>query len=136
MEVEEKPSPVRRRLPSQTKPCLADLGRRGTNNLSGLMFLSLLCSPATTEHNLRFGGESEVSMVAPLDVFAFQDALQFIEPKWVDCAESVEQARELMRISGPGAYFVLSQETRRKSFYEVDSDGGVYPLPLHSIAAR
>jgi hypothetical protein len=71
-------------------------------------------------------------MVAPLDVFAFQD----IEPKWVDCAESLEKARELMRKSGPGAYFVVSQQTQRKSFYEVDSDGGVYPLPLQSIAAR
>ena len=70
-------------------------------------------------------------MVAPLDVFAFQDT----EPKWVDCAESLEKARELMRKSGPGAYLVLSQQTQRKSFYEVDSDGGVYPLPLHSKAA-
>jgi hypothetical protein len=75
-------------------------------------------------------------MVAPLDVFAFQDGLRFIEPKWLDCAESIERARELMHNSGPGAYLVLSQETRRKSFYEVDSDGGVYPLALQSIAAR
>jgi hypothetical protein len=75
-------------------------------------------------------------MVAPLDVFAFPGALQDIEPKWVDCAESFEKARELMRKSGPGAYLVLSQQTQRRSFYEVDSDGGVYLLPLHSIAAR
>ena len=116
---------------------LGDLGGRDTNNLSRYQSLSLLCSPpSATEHNLRFGRESEVAMVAPLDVFALRDVLQFIEPKWVDCAESVEHARELMRISGPGAYLVLSQETRRRRFYEVDSDGGVYPLLLHSIAAR
>jgi hypothetical protein len=74
-------------------------------------------------------------MVAPLDVFAFRDALQDIEPKWVDSAESLEKARELMSKSGPGAYLVLSQQTQRRSFYEVDTDGGVYPLPLHSIGS-
>ncbi len=71
-------------------------------------------------------------MVAPFDVFALQDR----EPKWLDCAESLEKARELMHKSGPGAYLVLSQQTHRKSFYEVDSDDGVYPLLLHSKAAR
>jgi hypothetical protein len=71
-------------------------------------------------------------MVAPLDVFDFED----MESKWVDCAESLEKARESKRKSGPGAYLVLSRQTQRKSFYEVDSDDGVYPLPLHSKAAR
>jgi len=56
-----------------------------------------------------FGRECEVLLVAPLDVFASQDILKDIEPKWVDCAESLEQARELMRKSGPGAYLVVSQ---------------------------
>jgi hypothetical protein len=32
-----------------------------------------------------------------------------------------------------GEYFVLSQETRRKSFYGIDSDGGVYPSAFTAL---
>lgn len=73
-------------------------------------------------------------MVALFNVFALEDALQGNEPMWLGGAESFEKARELMSESGPGAYFLLAQHTQRKSFYEVESDGAVYPLALHSTA--
>ena len=51
-----------------------------------------LRGPSLLFYERGVAAQSEVSMVAPLDVFAFQDALQDIDPKWVDCAESLEKA--------------------------------------------
>jgi glucose dehydrogenase len=60
-------------------------------------------------------------MVAPLDVFAVNNG----EPKWLGCAESLAQATDLIRKTGAGSYFVFSQETGHKNFYELTTDGVV-----------
>jgi len=60
-------------------------------------------------------------MVAPLDVFAVVNG----EPKWLGCAETLANALELARKHGVGSYFVFSQKTEHKNFYEVTADGTV-----------
>ena len=64
-------------------------------------------------------------MVAPLDVFAVKNG----EPKWLGCAESLAQAIELLRNTGSGSYFVFSQQTGHKNFYEVSTEGVVLREP-------
>jgi hypothetical protein len=60
-------------------------------------------------------------MVPPLDVFAIENG----KPMWLGCAETLAKALELVGNRGPGSYFVFSQETGHKNFYEVASDGTV-----------
>ena len=74
-----------------------------------------------TKHNLRFSGESGVPMVAPLDVFAVMNG----EPKWLSCVETLSQAVDLIRKTGCGSYFVFSQPTGHKDFYEITAEGVV-----------
>jgi hypothetical protein len=66
-------------------------------------------------------------MVSPLDVFAVRFAEPFAlkESGWLDCAETVEKACELMRRKGAGLYCVLSQETGAKNFYAATSKGAI-----------
>lgn len=64
-------------------------------------------------------------MVAPLDVFAVQQG----EPKWLGCAETLGKALDLALQHGEGSYFVFSQETGHKNFYEVKA-GSVAPREL------
>jgi hypothetical protein len=66
-------------------------------------------------------------MAAPLDVVAFQGS----GPKWLGCAETLENALDLIRKTGPGLYFVFPQETQRYSYYEVDSDGALSLLGVY-----
>jgi len=54
-------------------------------------------------------------MIPPLDVFAIEDG----EHKWLACAETQAKALELIGNRGPGSYFVFSQETGNRIFYEV-----------------
>ena len=54
-------------------------------------------------------------MIPPLDVFAIEDG----EHKWLACAETQAKALELIGNRGPGSYFVFSQQTGNKTFYEV-----------------
>jgi hypothetical protein len=63
-------------------------------------------------------------MVASLDVFAVMNG----EPKWLGCAETMAKAFELVLEHGEGSYFVFSQRTGHKNFYEV--------TPIRIIAAR
>jgi hypothetical protein len=58
-------------------------------------------------------------MVAPLDVFALLNR----EPKWLGCVETLAQATEMLRRTGYGRYLVFSQQTGRKDFYQVATDG-------------
>jgi len=60
-------------------------------------------------------------MVAPLDVFAVNNG----EPRWLGCAQSLAQAIDLLRESGSGSYFVFSQQTGHKNFYDVTVEGVV-----------
>ena len=54
-------------------------------------------------------------MIPPLDVFAIEDG----EHKWLACAETQAKALELIGNRGPGSYFVFSQETGNRIFFEV-----------------
>jgi hypothetical protein len=64
----------------------------------------------------RFGSESGcAAMVSPLDVFAIANG----GPTWLGCAETQAKALELVGSRGPGSYFVFSQQTGNKTFYEV-----------------
>lgn len=58
-------------------------------------------------------------MLAPLDVFAVKRD----ESTWLGCTETLAQATELIRKAGVGSYFVYSQKTGHKTFYEVTTDG-------------
>jgi hypothetical protein len=60
-------------------------------------------------------------MIAPLDVFAVHGS----EPKWLGEAGTLAEAIELIRKTGVGSYFVYSQTTQHKNFYNVSSDGVV-----------
>ena len=60
-------------------------------------------------------------MVASLDVFVVENG----EPKWLSCAESFTQAIESLRKTGCGSYFIFSQRTDDKTFYEVSAEGVV-----------
>lgn len=60
-------------------------------------------------------------MVAPLDVFALKNG----EAQWLGCAETLSAAIELLRKAGSGSYFVFSQQTTHKNFYEVNAEGVV-----------
>jgi len=62
-------------------------------------------------------------MVAPLDVFAVKND----EPKWLGCAETLSKALDLALQHGEGSYFVFSQQTGHKNFYEVTA-GTIYPV--------
>ena len=54
-------------------------------------------------------------MIPPLEVFAIENG----EHKWLACAETQAKALELIGNCGPGSYFVFSQETGNRIFYEV-----------------
>ena len=60
-------------------------------------------------------------MVASLDVFVVENG----EPKWLSCADTITQAIESLRKKGCGLYFIFSQQTDRKTFYEVSAEGVV-----------
>jgi hypothetical protein len=63
-------------------------------------------------------------MVAPLDVFAVKNG----EPKWLGCSETLAKALDLAAENGQGSYFVSSQTTGHKNFYEVTPDGKLSEL--------
>lgn len=63
-------------------------------------------------------------MSAPLDVFAVKNR----ETKWLGCVETMAQATELISNTGFGSYFVLSQQTGHKNFYEVTPEGVVFSV--------
>jgi hypothetical protein len=68
-------------------------------------------------------------MVSSLDVFALKSG----EPKWVGCAETLAQAIELMRKEGgSGSYFVFSQQTGHKNFYETSAEGAISQVDASS----
>lgn len=54
-------------------------------------------------------------MIAPLDIFAVKND----GTTWVDCAETLVRALELVVTRGDGLYFVFSQRTGHKNFYNV-----------------
>ena len=61
-------------------------------------------------------------MISTLDVFAVQDE----KPRWVGCAETLAKALDLAVQHGDGLYYIFSQQTGRKNFYEVTS-GAISP---------
>ena len=63
-------------------------------------------------------------MIPPLDVFSVNDN----ETKWMGSAGTLSEAVELIRTSGTGSYFVFSQQTGRKKFFRVNSEGAVSPI--------
>lgn len=60
-------------------------------------------------------------MIARLDVF-----VRHKKPEWLGCAETLETALELVRKTGPGSYFVFSQTTEHKDYYEMNSEGVIF----------
>ncbi len=58
-------------------------------------------------------------MIAPLDVFA----VKISETAWLGCGESLHEAFELIRNAGAGSYFIFSQRTGNKNFFDVSLDG-------------
>jgi hypothetical protein len=60
-------------------------------------------------------------MIPPLDVFAVRDS----ESQWLDSAQTLAEALELIRRTGPGSYLVFSQKTEHKSFYKVSLNGSI-----------
>jgi len=58
-------------------------------------------------------------MFAPLDVFAVRNQ----RAEWVGCAETLAKALELICKAGTGSYFVFSDETNHKDFFEVSANG-------------
>jgi hypothetical protein len=66
-------------------------------------------------------------MHANLDVFAVREIEVEIEPDWLGCTESLAEALQLIRRTGPGSYFVSYQKTEHKSFYKVSLDGSISP---------
>lgn len=60
-------------------------------------------------------------MDAPLDVFAVHGS----ETDWLDSAETLSQALELIRRTGPGSYIVFSQKSQQKNFYKVSTDRSI-----------
>jgi hypothetical protein len=54
-------------------------------------------------------------MLPSLDVFEIENG----KPMWLGCAETQAKALELVGNRGPGSYFVFSQQTGNKTFYEV-----------------
>jgi hypothetical protein len=75
--------------------------------------------PDKTKHNLRLGDESEVLMVGPLDVFVVENG----ECTRLSSAGTLTQAIESIRKTGCGSYFIFSQKTENKTFYEVSAEG-------------
>jgi hypothetical protein len=63
-------------------------------------------------------------MIPPLDVFALKDG----KPQWLGYAETLAKALELAGKNGLGSYFVFSQETGHKTFYEISANGVVSRL--------
>ena len=58
-------------------------------------------------------------MVAPLDVFAVRNQ----RAHWVGCAETLAKALDVMCNAGTGSYFVFSEETNHKDFFEISPRG-------------
>ncbi len=54
-------------------------------------------------------------MVPPFDVFSVTDG----DSKWLGSAETIAKALEFALKNGDGSYFVFSEETGHKNFYEV-----------------
>jgi hypothetical protein len=67
-------------------------------------------------------------MVAPLDVFVVENG----EPTWLCCAETLTEAIESIRKKGCGSYFILSQQTKHKTYYEVSAEGVVSQMDVSS----
>ena len=70
-------------------------------------------------------------MVAPLDIFAAKNG----EPKWLGCAETLARATQLLRNAGAGSYFVFSQRTGQKNFYNVSVEGVVSASESCNVSA-
>ena len=69
-------------------------------------------------------------MIPPLDVFSVKDN----ETRWLGPAENLSQAFDMFRRNGAGSYFVFSQRTGHKSFYELDPNGTIRPRYLPNTA--
>ena len=69
--------------------------------------------------------ECGVPMAPPLDIFAVRNT----QPEWVGCANTLAWALVLACETGTGSYFVFSEKTEHKFFFEVVSDGVVCPVP-------
>jgi len=65
---------------------------------------------------------SPLSMTPSLDVFAANRG----EHRWLGSSETLEDAFELIRGTGPGSYLVSSLDTGGRAFYVVGSDGVVH----------
>jgi hypothetical protein len=59
-------------------------------------------------------------MVPPLDVFSAKIGEKI---GWLGSAETLGKALALIHKAGPGSYFVFSQRTGHKNFFDVSSDG-------------
>jgi hypothetical protein len=58
-------------------------------------------------------------MIPPLDVFSINRD----ETGWLGSAETFEKAMALIHVTGAGSYFVFSQHTGHKNFFDVSFDG-------------
>jgi len=58
-------------------------------------------------------------MIPPLDVFS----VKHNATRWLGAAENLARAFDMIRRNGAGSYFVFSQRTGHKNFYELDRMG-------------
>jgi hypothetical protein len=62
-------------------------------------------------------------MVPALDIFAANDG----QAKWLGCTETLAHAILFLRDAGSGSYFVFTQQTGYKDYYQVSKDGVCVP---------
>ena len=73
------------------------------------------------------------TMIPPLDVFSIRD--QDHETRWLGTAKNLAQTFDMVRRNGAGSYFVFSQRTGHKNFYDLDPNGTIRLRYLPSAAS-
>jgi hypothetical protein len=70
-------------------------------------------------------------MIPPLDVFS----VKHNATRWLGAAENLARTFDMVRRNGAGSYFVFSQRTGHKNFYELDPYGTIRARYLPSSAS-
>jgi hypothetical protein len=68
-------------------------------------------------------------MIPPLDVFS----VKHNATRWLGAAENRAQAFDMVRRNGAGSYFLFSQRTGHKHFYELDPSGKIRTWHIPSV---
>ena len=67
-------------------------------------------------------GEPTKNMIAPLDVFKVDEGGRSV---WLREAASLQEALALIRARGEGNFYILSQTTGHRDYYDVTEKGDV-----------